>query len=568
MASRKVHFEIYLKRHAKDAWVLLEALADREAALSRAKAALKTCPKGSVRVSKETFCENSNTFAPVTIFEEGGEKYREESRADRKAELPCRSPADLVKPHAREAIARALRGWLTRKKATTLELLHRVDLVEQLEATGSEMQHAVQKIAIAQANANDASAQHFVKQLNELITKAVDMLYRETRDAAFEKIKKGELGDFAARIAGAPDRERRLRGVVAQRLKGAESWKGKFERLLDLAQEAYSLSETMAWPFAVIGEFIGEAAATDAARGALLAEPADLGAELDALTDLFCGQTEHEGRLSATGARLAWFFGEDLFDEARTAVARRILSELKSPKRLRPSDFDSEVALNRSLADRLIRTACPLLAASEISEAFVTRSTRLVEPESISCYLASAADPSDELQKLIKLEENVVGQQNKTKLAAYLRARCGAHQVETHFIFAAEPALQRLAELAEIRRQLDAAGFSARDKQEVAAKIDVLAVSIEDREQLFAKIEGRNAPPVDIAAAFLRLAAKGVLPRGTLSQAAQAKAMKLLARPEAKQAIATDPKARAVAQEIAQLVRTLGPATPSAAKVA
>lgn len=554
MAAGHIHFEVYFKKSRKHAWTLIEAAPSRDAAITRAKALLAETPAGSARVSKETYDEAERVFRALTVFEQGGEKYEDDGRADRKRELPCRSAADLVQPHARDAIARSLKGFLKRQKATTLELLHRVDLVEKLEASGTELQHAVQKVAIAQASQTDSSAQHFVKQLNQLVQSAIEKLYGEIRNEGFPKLKKGELADVCARIAGAPDRERKLRGAVAQRLKSAADWKTKLERLLDLAEEARPLAPEAAWPLNVVGEFIGEAVCVDDARAALLRETSDLGEQLDGLTGLFGGPRNASPFLSEAGARLSGFFVKDLFSEARAAIARKILSELKSTKRLRPTNFQSEVQLNRSLAERLIMSATPLISGGEIAEAFVTRSSRLLEPEAIEALIAAAPAPSAELTLMLELEENIVGEHNKRKLAAYVRARCGAHQVESYFVYGLTPALGRLAELAEIVRLLARTGFDAKDKAEMTEKLDALAIAIEEREQIFAKLDRRAMPPLDKALAYLRLVGKGVVPPGRLTDAARRRATKLLASPEARAALAESADARVTAKEIAELM--------------
>ena len=65
----------------------------------------------------------------------------------------CLGPQDLYAPHARELIGRVLEDWLGRNGVTAFELLHRPDLVERLEASGVELQHAIQKVAIPESQA-------------------------------------------------------------------------------------------------------------------------------------------------------------------------------------------------------------------------------------------------------------------------------------------------------------------------------------------------------------------------------------------------------------------------------
>ena len=51
--------------------------------------------------------------------------------------LPCFKPDDLYSYHARATITRLLTEFLARNKITITELIHRADLLEKLEATGT-----------------------------------------------------------------------------------------------------------------------------------------------------------------------------------------------------------------------------------------------------------------------------------------------------------------------------------------------------------------------------------------------------------------------------------------------
>lgn len=558
MSDRSVHYEVHFKRSRVHGWTLLDAIEERAAAIKRAQDALAQHPEGSVRVTKEVFDEETLQFRAFTAFEAGGEKYEDDGRADRKAELPCLSPGDLLTAHARQTIARALKDWLARKTATVLELMHRVDLVEELEATNTELQHAVQKVAIAQAQSSAASVQHFVKQLNSLIQQTVERLYADERGGVFAEVEPGKLAALAARLNDAGDRERRLRGGIALRLKDAANWKDKLERLLDLADEAAAVEARMAWPVEILSEFIGEVVDAADARAALLQPYDDLGGALDALTEIFRGAAGREDVLTAAGGRLAYHVGEGRFDEARAVLARRILADLKGPKRIRPSDFDAEVALNRSLADRLIAAGRPLIAVEDVVEAFEIRSGRLLESEAVESYLAAAA-PGEALMRLIELAENVVGAHNKRKLASYVRARLGAHATERYFVQDQSAALRRLSELAALRRALDASHFAPEDRDEIAGGLDLLAVAAETKAKMFDALAARPQPPLEKAAMFLRLAAKGAVPTGRLAEEARDRALKVLAGPEARAALAGGAEAdRALMQEIAGLMAALG----------
>jgi hypothetical protein len=544
----------------------VEAGESRKDALAKGRTLADSLPEAAVRVRKEIFCEDTNQFQSVAVFERNTENFDDDDRADRKGELPCRTPSDLVTPHARDTIARVIEDWLARNQVSPLELLHRVDLVERFEATEGEFQHAVQKVAIAQASESDASVQDFIKQINALIQKTVDEMDAEERKNPFAPVKPADLAAFVADMGASEGRERRLRGAVAASIAHADGWAEKLERVLALAEAADTLGEEAQWTVPVFDEYLAEFAAVDAARRSLFEDAEDLGDELDALTDLFAGGKCPRGRLRAAGRRLAGFFAAKRFAAARLVVGRRILEGLKSPKRMKPHDFDLEVELSRSVADRLIAAGAAVLGVDDISEAFIARSARFLDNEVIGEFVATEKTPVDALLKLIDLEDNLVGEHNKRKLGSYVRARLGAHKTVSWFETDGGAGLKRLSELAAGRAAIDEAGFDAKDKRELGAHIDAIALKIEGQEKILDRIAARKMPPVDAALAYLRLVAKRALPAGELAERAIARAGRALSSSEAQAAMAADDEiSRAKAKEVGELMAALGGAGSKAA---
>ena len=139
--------------------------------------------------------------------------------------LPCFKPDDLYSYHARKTIARLIPEFLARNKITVTELSHRADMLEKLEATGMLLQHAIQKIAVAQAASTTTPVQQIVKSLNALTTKAFHRVYRDSRKGVFPEVEPesfGALGRRTGRTAGralrAQRRDRALSATTAGEL--------------------------------------------------------------------------------------------------------------------------------------------------------------------------------------------------------------------------------------------------------------------------------------------------------------------------------------------------------------
>ena len=150
----QVHYEVFVRRTPQAPWRLEMASEDRADALASAEDLIKEQRVAAVRVTKETLDPDSMEFQSVTLMTRGVPDAEHKARVrEPLADPVCTGPLDLYNAPAREKIQRLLDDWLRRNRATPFELLHRPDLVEKLEASGVELQHAIQKVAVPESQA-------------------------------------------------------------------------------------------------------------------------------------------------------------------------------------------------------------------------------------------------------------------------------------------------------------------------------------------------------------------------------------------------------------------------------
>jgi len=279
-----------------------------------------------------------------------------------------------------------------------------------------------------------------------------------------------------------------------------------------------------------VDAILAECLSGSAALHELMGPSENLGQALNRLVTLFLGQTPEDGARGRGLAALTHHFAADDLPEARTAVAGRIIAEFKSNKRLCPEFMVDELKTLRGIANRIVMGIGKYLSHEDLIAAFTLRSRRLVMQEALGQYIAEAA-PDEKIERLLFVEENIIGAENKRQLATYVMPVLNSAAFETHFHDAKTPLLQRLHRLAQLQHRMRRSGFVDVTRAEVCDRLDSLATAMEARGRLFASIEARPGNPADKAQTLIKLAAGGFLTEGALSGQARALILDCLSRP-------------------------------------
>ncbi|HLK24097.1 MAG TPA: hypothetical protein VKT30_05520 [Caulobacteraceae bacterium] len=555
MDRDQVHFEVFARRQHGSSWALELATEDRARAIAAAEEMLAEGRAISVKVAKETLDAETREFKTVTILSKG-EPDRGKAKAPREGVEPlCVTPQDLYTVHARDRIGRLLEGWLARNKATPFELLHRADLIEKLEATGLELQHAIQKVSIPEAQARGKTVHAIIRDFQALTQATIDRVMRDERKGRFPDFETESFAAAAERLHGHSDAHYRLGGGVARTMASGSSWSGKVNRLLDLADQAPREPQARALAFQVLEVPLAEILGARAGIMELLGVNLDLGASLAAMTRLAAAEAVDAlisiepavarvmPLLQGPAARLANWLDGPYFESVRAAIAHRVLNELTGPKRLRPNDAEGEIVILRALAMALTTAAGRILTMEEVQEAFVHRSRALVRGDFVEAYLGHDRSLLGEVEALLWLSENVTGPANKRQASRWVQANVSALRFETELRSGPDSAATKLAALAELQRAVYRCGFVPEEADPIALKIGEVGGLVEADAGLSQALAKASAPVVNRLTLLLRLAAADTAPRGPAADRAKAEAMRLMRAPEIRAEIAKTPEA-------------------------
>lgn len=564
MGRAQVHYEVFIRKVVGGSWTLDMATEDRAVALATAGELVGEGRCVAARVTKETLDPETREFASVTIQTFGAADVDRPKKVRDDSEPLCVAPQDLYSGHARERIGRLLEGWLVRKKATPFELLHRADLVEQLEASGVELQHAIQKIAIPEAQARGKSVHEVIRFFQSLAERSIERLAKDARGGAFPDIDREGYGPAAERISREAERGYLLGGGVARSLAPSRSWTEKVTRLLDLADAAPLAGPPRALALATVEQPLAEILSCGAGLDDLLGKDLDLGARLAAMTRLAANEAVEAlirmepavarlmPPLSDSAQRLAHWLATEDFGAVRAAISRRVLRELKGPRRLKPSDPAGEIQLLRALGMALAASTGSLLPPEDVQETFVARSKMLVMGDFVEGYLATAPDAFSEAEALVWLADNVVGGTSKRQAGRWLAATVSSLRFETEALEGSARPAQKLAALAALQRGVARLGLAEGDADPLLGRIGDLGGQLEAQAKVTTQIARARAPAFHRLALLLKLAVGEAAPLGPAADRARAEALKLVRSDDARTELARSPEQMAEVRDLIQ----------------
>ena len=552
-----VHYEVYVRKTAPAPWSLQMATEDRAHAVQTAEDMLADDRAAAVRVTKETLDPDTMRFNSVTVLTRGApEVQRKRVVPEDQAGPRCSAPQDFYAPHARETIGRVLEDWLARNGVTAFELLHRPDLAEKLEASGVELQHAIQKIAVPESQDVGQPVHDLIRHYQKLSDQALERVILAGRGNLFPSLEDCSIADVAHRMAGQPDRAFIMGGVVCGTLKGLRGGRSRLDRLMDLADRAPKDGPPHAMVMVPIEQLLCEMLGARTSMADVLGPSLDQGASLAAVVRMVAPREINaliaqdprlalqvpavEGPAARLGARLE----AGQFPLLAAALARMVLRELMSPRRLRPNDAAGEIDILRTLAMTLTVTAGRLLTLDEVQTAFNERSKAIVTADFVAAYVKTCTTVLCEAEALTRLCENVTGVANKRSAARWLSACVGSLRFESEMraSSAAQTAAQKLGVLAGLQRAVRACGLTERDSDEINTAIGTVGGAVEAEAKIVMMLARSPAPLVQKLSVLLRLAAGETAPLGPAADRAKAEAIKLFRAPESRAVLSASPE--------------------------
>lgn len=530
---QKTHYEILAQEREGAGWTLCDAKSDRNGAVKLAETIIAEDGVVGIKIVKQVYDEDNGDYHSRTIFEDGRNKTNiAPAQEDVPNTIPCFRSDDLYSVHARKTIYRLLGGFLVQNKITVIELLHRADMLDKLENTGTLLQHAIQKVAVAQASSGKTPVQNIIKSLNNLTAEAYARVFRDAHDNVFPDIQAEKFGALATKLAGRTDGAYVLNGTIARHLRDTGSWNEKIVRLIRLMEMAPPNGAGGRLLLSATSGIVAEILHSAAALQDLIGPRENLGEALIALVNLFLGREPAEKNRERQGIiLLTRGFAADELPKARLTVAARLIAEIKCNKRLCPDSIDGELHMLRKIAELAAQGVGKYLSRENLTAAIDLRSQRFVAYENLNEHLSEFVLPGEKLDRLFYVEKFILGVRNKQRLAAFSKHLIGTTEFQGYFRSQRISAMKRLRRLASLNQSALGCGFKKKQRLEIADSLDAIANDIACNAKLFVTLEAMPASHAEKVLTLLKLFSSGTFTEGRLSAKARALTIAHLSQP-------------------------------------
>ena len=563
-----VHYEIYVRKTPAANWTLLMANEDRKHAIQTAEEVMRDKLAASVKVTKETLNPATMEFASVSVLRLGApDPVRKKSKIEAPSGPVCRAPADLYTVHARETLSHVFEDWLRRQGVTAFELLHSPLLAERLDASGVEVQHAIQKVAVPEAQGTGQDLHGLIRTYQKLSDQAVERVIKAGRRGDFIDPATTPIAKIAEKLQGESDRAFRLGGSISLALQGLRGSRTRLSALLDLCDQAPDSGPLRAMILVPIEQILCEILAARWNLPDLFGPSLDQGATLAAVVRMvapaeIAALIAHDPRLTVLvppvdgpAARLGQKLAAGAFPQVAAALAKMVLGELTSQRRLCPGNAEGEINILRALAMTLRATAGRLLTLEEVHNAFIERSRSLVTADFVAAYVKDCPTVMAEAERLTRLSDNVTGGSSKRAAARWIEACVSSLRFEAELRAAGIPPTQKLAALRRLQRAIQLAGLSGKDAETATLTLGNLGAKIAEESRLLAQIAKAPAPLAQRISVLLRMATGEAAPVGKVGEMARGEALRLIRSPEGRELMRTSPD---VAKTILPMMKTAG----------
>ncbi len=505
-----VHYEIQGRKGAS--WTIINVFDNRSVATKQAEKLWGAGKRYTgLRVLKESYNKSSHEFKSVEIFSRGATGKK--SKYDQTGEItPCLTPDDLYSPDGRRSIWLLMRNTLTDWRIIPTELLHNLEHFNKLNNTGTLLQDAIQRTAVAFEVEND-SIQERMRNLYKVVDICVDLI--KAAQKSIPKLELGRLKPIITTLEKAPNKRFLLTCSLVEYLRPAITPNDKFGRI------SIFLSNTRPnWVTKILDQLMAELLLHKNVINEVLGEYQDRSIFLCDLAYLSTGnldqvnQEEWQQKYSDDAQRLNGFLKQGILPLTSHALQERLKQEISSSEPISSDGLIEQLKSLRNLKTIIYNLLDNPYQLDEIRGELNARSARLINSQSISDLLAEHTGPIEQLNAVLDVEAAAIGRSNKLTIANYIMPILTRPEYESIFMGLDGMPLKRMESLVHLQKKVLKAELTEMHRRQIAETLDDFCKVIMDNTQLLKKLHGLNISLQDKSEKILNMMVEGYFTDG------------------------------------------------------
>jgi len=443
-----------------------------------------------------------------------------ETAAPAPAPTICREPNDLYAANAKRAIGRLCREFLDQNTLTPTELLHVPEKQHLYMNRGTDYQAAVQKAAMAQAQAARQNVAQRVRELFNTIDTAVRTGAERLKAKPPVPIDPRDFSEFvvAARKAELTEpHDFFVNAALALYLAEAKTWTEKLDLLRALADLAGDAAVVMP----LIDEVVAEIVESKTALRELLGPQENLGRFLETLVDLLISPQPTTLELPEGAVRLRDFLSQHPLPETRAALLRELRRSLDSKLPMAKGPAYADLDAHLHLLDVLTKAGDAVGGENTIDQ-FGQRLPRVLSVDTLNEALRSLPKIDDRLIRALDIHRRLATSPGRLQIRQYVDFLFENERLLQVLAKDQEPLSTKFQRITKLHDALVTSGMSGAILSKRAEPLVTLQSDLMRDTKLFQKIEREKATPAARALVLLDLCAQGAFIQGANLRAAHA----------------------------------------------
>ncbi len=430
----------------------------------------------------------------------------------------CREPNDLYSANAKRAIGRLCREFLDATTLTPTELLHATDKQHMYMNRGTDYQAAVQKAAVAQANAARQNVAQRVRELFNIVDAAVRTTDERLKAKPPAPIDPRDFAEFVVATRKAELTEAHdffVNAALTIYLAGAKTWTEKLDLLRALADLATDAAVVMP----LVDELVSEIVESKSAMREFLGPSETLGRFLETLIDLLLSPQPTKAELPDGAKRLRDFLSSHPLPETRAALLRTFRRSLDSKAPLASGPPPADLNAHLRLLDILIK-AGEVVGGENTIEQFGQRLPRVLTVDTLNEALRSLPKIDDRLIRALDIHRRLATSPGRLQIRQYVDFLFENERLLMVLAKEQEPISQKLLRITKLHDALVTSGLSGAALTKRAEPLVTLQSDLIRDTRLFQKIEREKPTPAARALVLLDLCTEGAFIQGANLRAA------------------------------------------------